>query len=120
MFEILENITYKLEEADSFIQLPPHFRCVSHTLDLIAKNNMDKMVQSSDTTFKKCYKKALGKCSSLWTKQNMSNIIGEKIHDTLEVYLKTPNKTRWNLLQIKDVLLGPNGYNKMNNIMDFM
>lgn len=60
----------------------------------------------------------------LWTKQHMSNIISEKIHDVLEVYLKTPNKTRWNctydsLLQIKNILLGPNGHNKMNNIMDF-
>lgn len=52
LFDILENITHEQEEVDSFIQLPPHFRCVSHTLDLIAKNDVDKMVQSSDTTFK--------------------------------------------------------------------
>ncbi|KAF0704577.1 Uncharacterized protein FWK35_00037648, partial [Aphis craccivora] len=122
LFDILENITH--EQEDSFIQLPPHFRCASHTLDLIAKNDIDKMVQSSDTTFKNCYRKALGKCSSLWTKQNMSNIVAEKIHDTLEVYLKTPNKTRWNctydsLLQIQNILIGSNGHNKMNNIMDF-
>jgi len=124
LFEILDNITHEQEEANTFIQLPPHLRCASHTLDLIAKIDVDKMVQNSDTTFKKCYRKALGKCSSLWTKQNMSNLVAEKIHDTLEVYLKTPNKTRWNctydsLLQIKNILLGSNGHNKMNNIMDF-
>lgn len=124
LFEILDNITHEQEEANSFIQLPPQLRCASHTPYLIAKNYVDKMVQNSDTTFKKCYRKVLGKCSSLWTKQNMSNLVAEKIHDTLEVYLKTPNKTRWScnydsLLQIQNILLGYNGHNKMNNIIDF-
>jgi len=126
LFEILDNVTHEQEEANSFIQLPPHLRYIYdfHTLDLIAKNDVDKMVQNSDTNFKKCYRKVLGKCSSLWTKQNMSNLVAEKIHDTLEVYLKTPNKTRWNctfdsLLQIQNILLGSNGHKKMNNIMDF-
>jgi len=72
-------------------------------------------------------KKLIGKhweCLSLWTKQNMSNLIAEKIHDTLEVYLKAPNKTRWNctydsLLQIQNILISSNGHTKMNNIMDF-
>lgn len=40
----------------------------------------------------------LGKCSAMWSKQNMSPLVAEKIHDTLGVYFKTPNKTRWNCM----------------------
>lgn len=67
----------------------------------------------------------------------MSNLIAEKMHDILEIYLKTPNKTIWNctydsLLQIQNImiisnghikiffiLVSSNGHTKMINLMDF-
>ncbi|KAL4131068.1 hypothetical protein QTP88_008419 [Uroleucon formosanum] len=97
LFDIL-NLTSTLEqESDTFIQLPPHYRCVSHTLDLIAKSDVEKMI-ITNSDFKKFYRKMLGKCSAMWSKQNMSPLVAEKIHDTLGVYFKTPNKTRWNCM----------------------
>jgi len=122
LFEILSNCPE--EDTDMYIQLPPHYRCASHTLDLIAKCDIDKMIRSADTSFKNCYRKALAKCSSLWTKQNMSTLAAENIHNLLNVYLKTPNKTRWNatydgLLQIKNILSSLNGMEKINQAMDF-
>lgn len=124
LFEILSNVNPIEEDNDSYIQLPPHYRCASHTLDLIAKCDVDKMIKSADTPFKNCYRKALAKCSSLWTKQNMSPLVAENIHNLLNVYLKTPNKTRWNgtydaLLQIKNILLSLNGMEKINQAMDY-
>ncbi|XP_061490288.1 uncharacterized protein LOC133388318 [Rhineura floridana] len=38
----------------------------------------------------------MGKCSKLWSKQNQSAQIAEYIHAQCGVYLKVPNKTRWN------------------------
>ncbi|XP_047132369.1 zinc finger BED domain-containing protein 4-like [Hydra vulgaris] len=124
LYDILDKNSHEQEESDLLVQLPQHFRCASHTLDLIAKDDVEKMVQNSPSNFKKLYRKAMGKCSSLWSKQNMSNRVAEKIHNTLDVYLRTPNKTRWNciydsLLQIKNIFSDSNGHNKMSNIMDF-
>ncbi|XP_061445774.1 uncharacterized protein LOC133366559 [Rhineura floridana] len=46
--------------------------------------------------FKKQFCSLMGKCSKLWSKQNQSAQIAEYIHAQCGVYLKVPNKTRWN------------------------
>lgn len=123
LFDILGSTSALEQESDTFIQLPPHYRCASHTLDLIAKSDVDKMI-NTNTNFKKFYRKMLGKCTSIWSKQNMSPLAAEKIHDTLGVYFKTPNKTRWNcmydaLLQLKNILNAQNGLDKINRVLDY-
>lgn len=60
----------------------------------------------------------------MWSKQNMSPLAAEKIHATLGVYFKTPNKTRWNcmydaLLQLKNILNAQNGLDKINQVLDY-
>lgn len=68
LFNIL-NSTFALEqESDTFIQLSHHYRCASHTLDLIVKSDVDKMI-NTNSNFKKFYRKMLGKCSAMWSKQ---------------------------------------------------
>ncbi|XP_061476946.1 uncharacterized protein LOC133381616 [Rhineura floridana] len=47
-------------------------------------------------SFKKHFRSLMGKCSKLWSKQNQSAQIAEYIHAQCGVYLKVPNKTRWN------------------------
>lgn len=123
LFDILNSTSTLEQESDTFIQLPPHYRCASHTLDLIAKSDVDKMI-TTNSDFKKFYRKMLGKCSAMWSKQNMSPLVAEKIHDTLGVYFKTPNKTRWNcmydaLLQLKKILNAQNGLDKINQVLDY-
>lgn len=88
MFDILNSTSALEQESDTFIQLPPHYRCASHTLDLIAKLDVDKMI-NTNSNFKKFYRKMIGKCSAVWSKQNMSPLAAEKIHETLGVYFKT-------------------------------
>lgn len=124
LFDVLNSPSTEEQDSDTFIQLPPHYRCASHTLDLIAKADVDKMINNYRSSFKKLYRKVLGKCTSIWSKQNMSPLVAEKIHDTYGVYLKTPNKTRWNcmydaLLQIKNILNAQGGLDKTNQVLDY-
>jgi len=123
LFDILNSTSALEQESDTFIQLPPHYRCTSHTLDLIAKSDVDKII-NTNSNFKKFYRKMIGKCSAMWSKQNMSPLAAEKIHETLGVYFKTPNKTRWNcmydaLLQLKNILNAQNGLDKINQVLDY-
>jgi len=67
LFDILNSTSALEQESDTFIQLPPHYRCASHTLDLIAKSDVDKMIVEN-SNFKKFYRKMLGKCSAIWSK----------------------------------------------------
>ena len=69
------------QESNTLIQLPPHYRCTSHTLDLIANSDVDKII-NTNSSFKKLYTKILWKCSAMWSKQNISLLATEKIHGT--------------------------------------
>jgi len=114
--EILEEGENNLEETqETTIHLPRHFRCASHTMNLIATSDIDayfidkNQINKNNPSFqslRKLYRKVMTNLSKLWSKQNQSTIIAETIHNTLEVYLKILNKTRWNsifdaLIQIK-------------------
>lgn len=101
--EILEEGENNLEETT--IHLLRHFRCASHTMNLIATSDIDayfvdkNQVNKNNPSFhllKKLYRKVMANLSKLWAKQNQSTIIAEHIHDIFGVYLKVPNKTRWN------------------------
>ncbi|XP_025199104.1 uncharacterized protein LOC112597325 isoform X1 [Melanaphis sacchari] len=122
LFDILNSTFTIKQEADIFIQLPLHYRCVSHTLNLIANSDIDKTI-NSNTSFKHLYSKILEKCSSIWLKQNISHPAVEKIWKTSRINFKTSNTTRWKrtydvLLQMKNVLNEPNGLDKINQVLD--
>ncbi|XP_061479504.1 uncharacterized protein LOC133383223 [Rhineura floridana] len=72
-------------------------------------------------SFRKHFHSLMGKCSKLWSKQNQSAQIAEYIYVQCGVYLKVPNKTRWNstfyeLKQLHELL--STVPLKMNAIMD--
>jgi len=75
------------------ITLPPHHRCVSHTLNLIAAKDSERALEN-DPTYKKKYRIIFAKLSKLWNKQNQSTQVADKIKDICGVYLKTPVITR--------------------------
>jgi len=80
-------------EVESSLILPPHHRCVSHTLNLIAIKDSEKAL-GSDVIYKKIYRMTFAKVIKLWNKQNQSTQVGDKIKEICGVYLKTPVVTR--------------------------
>ncbi|XP_062828956.1 uncharacterized protein LOC100554194 [Anolis carolinensis] len=80
--------------------LPPHQQCASHTLNLVATQEVQAMVTDSSSNsplglFRKHFCSLMGKCSKLWSKQEQSEQIAEYIHKQYGVYLMVPDKTRW-------------------------
>ncbi|XP_060852285.1 uncharacterized protein LOC132930428 isoform X2 [Rhopalosiphum padi] len=122
LFDILNSTFAIKQEADIFVQLPLHYRCVSYTLNLIANSDINKMI-NSNTGFKHLYSKILEKCSSMWYKQNISHSTNENIWETSGINFKTPNTTRWKciydiLLHLKNIINAPNGLDKINQVLD--
>ncbi|XP_072844597.2 uncharacterized protein LOC110090652 isoform X1 [Pogona vitticeps] len=83
--------------------LPPHQRCASYTLNLIATRDVEAMISDSCKTsplglFRKHFHSLMRKCSKLWSKQKQSAEMAEYIYDQCGAYLKTPNKSRWSSL----------------------
>lgn len=88
ILEDLSSILINVE--DSEISLPPHYRCASHTLSLVAVSDCEEELLSN-----KAFKTVLNTCKQLWKKQNKTTTVAEKIHETLGVYLMKPNLTRY-------------------------
>lgn len=80
-------------DAENSLILPPHHRCVSHTLNLVAVKDTEKALDS-DILYKKLYRLTFAKLIKLWNKQNQSTQVADKIKDICGVYLKTPVITR--------------------------
>jgi len=135
LFDILNEGTEEKDDLDN-INLPLHRRCASHTINLIATNDIEKALNNIDNKciynerekkllhFKKVYRKVIAKIQKLWNKQNQSCLVAEKIHEQFGVYLKSPSQTRWNGLydgisQINNLLKVPLGSNKFHNVFDF-
>lgn len=95
-FQNLSDLLFtdNIEDTDSenLLILPPHHRCVSHTLNLIAVKDSEKA--SDSVLYKKLYRLTLAKLNKLWNKQNQSTQIADKIKELCGVYLKTPVITR--------------------------
>jgi hypothetical protein len=87
-----------LSENDRLIaqtySLPPHHRCSSHTLNLIATK--DALGAEKDAAYKKISRSTFGKCQALWNKQSRSPLAADTVKDICDIYLVLPNATRWN------------------------
>lgn len=80
-------------DAESLLTLPPHHRCVSHTLNLVAVKDSEEAIDN-DALYKKLYRVTFAKLTKLWNKQNQSTQVADKIKETCGIYLKTPVITR--------------------------
>jgi len=76
------------ENTEDFISLPPHHRCVSHTLNLIAVKDTETALEN-DLQYKKIYRTTFAKLTKLWNKQNQSTQVTDRIKEACDVYLKT-------------------------------
>uniref|UniRef100_A0ABM5FHD7 Uncharacterized protein isoform X3 n=1 Tax=Pogona vitticeps TaxID=103695 RepID=A0ABM5FHD7_9SAUR len=91
----------EVAELDGSLCLPPHRRCASHTLNLVATQDIQAMISDSSRNsplgaFRKHFLSLMDKCSQLWSRQNQSIQFAEYIHEQCGTYLKVPDKTRWN------------------------
>lgn len=80
------------DDLDSVFRLPPHHRCASHTLNLVATKDSEKAML--DPSYKKQMRITFSRLQSLWNKQDRSTLIADEIHDAFNVYIHVPNSTR--------------------------
>uniref|UniRef100_A0A8C6Q7X7 HAT C-terminal dimerisation domain-containing protein n=1 Tax=Nothobranchius furzeri TaxID=105023 RepID=A0A8C6Q7X7_NOTFU len=79
------------------VSLPPHYRCASHTINLISTSDVEKHLNSSAET-KSVYRSSMAKCSALWTKASRSTLAAEQVEEISRRKLMVPTSTRWNSL----------------------
>ena len=100
-------------ETEKSPWLPPHERCCSHTLSLVATTDAKKAKYSAAD--KRLHNSALGKASALFNKVNYPKS-AEVIKNVIGRSLKAPCVTRWNSLfdSLQDLLkIPPDTVNKL-------
>nr|XP_016847341.1 PREDICTED: uncharacterized protein LOC100567772 isoform X2 [Anolis carolinensis]XP_016847342.1 PREDICTED: uncharacterized protein LOC100567772 isoform X2 [Anolis carolinensis]XP_016847343.1 PREDICTED: uncharacterized protein LOC100567772 isoform X2 [Anolis carolinensis]XP_016847345.1 PREDICTED: uncharacterized protein LOC100567772 isoform X2 [Anolis carolinensis]XP_016847346.1 PREDICTED: uncharacterized protein LOC100567772 isoform X2 [Anolis carolinensis]XP_016847347.1 PREDICTED: uncharact len=80
--------------------LPPHHRCASYTLNLVATHDVAAMIAGSTQDgpfgpFQKHFCALARKCRKLWSKQNNSALVAEYIYEQCGTYLTVPNQIQW-------------------------
>ena len=75
--------------------LPPHQRCASHALNLVASTDVEKHLLSC-TLSKSLYRSSFGKCTALWNKTRRSALAANKMSDKLKKKLMVPSPMHWN------------------------
>ena len=87
-----------LEENSSLeYQLPPHQRCASHLLNLIATTDAAKAEKQNDT-YKRLSRAAFGKCQGLWNKIGRSHMAAETVEEECNlqfIHGGTPHTWLW-------------------------
>lgn len=83
------------ENNDGQLTLPPHYRCASHTINLISTDDIEKYLTSSTNT-KAVYRISVAKCTALWTKASRSTYAAEQVQEVSQRKLLVPSCTRWN------------------------
>ena len=81
-------------EEEQLYHLPTHFRCASHTLNLVASKDTEAAMK--DPMFKKIFRLVLTKCTALWNKQKRSTVAADNIRARCKLMFVVPNLTRWN------------------------
>ena len=81
----------EVDELD--ICLPPHETCCSHSLNLLAAVDADKV---SDTAYKRQYRAAIAKCTTIWNTTHRSSKASDAVKLITDKAIMAPGATRWN------------------------
>lgn len=77
------------------ILLPKHVTCFSHSLNLLATVDSIKALEC-DSAYKRLYRGALGKCTSLWNVTHRSSKAADAVKLVTAKVIIRPCATRWN------------------------
>ena len=86
-----------LSSGDGQFSVPPHYRCASHTINLISTSDVDKHLNSCADT-KAVNRSSIAKCTALWTKASRSTLASEQVEEVSRRKLMVPTSVRWNSL----------------------
>uniref|UniRef100_A0A3P9J0K6 HAT C-terminal dimerisation domain-containing protein n=1 Tax=Oryzias latipes TaxID=8090 RepID=A0A3P9J0K6_ORYLA len=111
--DIAEALTSVSDEGH--ITLPPHYRCASHTINLISTSDVEKYLTSSPTT-KSVYRVTIAKCTALWTKASRSTVAAEQVQEVSQRKLLVPSSTRWNSFYDAVSRVAEIPMNELNNL----
>lgn len=90
---ITETLKLVPENRDEYFLLPTHRRCASHTLNLVATSDVQKI---TDRTFNNLLKTTEEKLKTIWRKQSSSSKASDYILAKVGGLFVLPNATRWN------------------------
>ena len=95
--------------------LPPHYRCAVHTLNLVACKDVDKFL-SSFTASKNVYGNSFAKSSALSNKASRSTVVSDTVQEVTKRKLIIPNATRWNSYYNAVVRVSENSLLELNEL----
>jgi len=90
-----EEICQGSDGQGAGITLPPHQRCASNIVQLIATTDAREALQKSPA-YKKVHESADEKLKTWWSRQGRSDLIASTIQSGLGVKFEVPGETRWN------------------------
>ena len=100
----LDNLNEVIEEqsgrqqdndgADVGVTLPPHMRCCSHTLNLVATRDAERAL--SEPAYKKIYRLSMAKATAIWNATSRSTKAADAVFDIVKRRFIVPCPTRWN------------------------
>jgi len=122
MSVVAADVDVILSDSDKSLEssfLPKHMRCASHTLNLVASTDFNKLVADESNRCKRLIQSAFAKCSQLWNNVSRSTKSSDSAVEILGISLRTPGETRWNsTFDAVKRLLEPRVRQKLAQLMD--
>ena len=111
----LSEILSAEDESNDQLSLPPHYRCASHTINLISTSDVEKYL-TSNAESKAVYRSSTAKYTALWTKSSRSALASEIVEEVSKRKLLVPASTRWNSFFDAVKRIAETPFNELNTV----